>query len=205
MKKWQLFLLLLVSAIFLFPACKTPNYSIVSKPNFKKDLIKKEDVKSLQYYFIADRPLVLKRVHLKRRTIEDGVVYRLVSDSTFTIAPYTEGVLRYVYRDQQAQLDYFYEGFKVGMPAIPFHPTGDESRFKLFIESRITTTSGRSLPLVVIRNEDGEIKEAWAVWDYDPKNLLAYDARKKVKRVVIDADGETIGGKKKKGKDDDGY
>ncbi len=176
---------------FLF-SCATTNPRIASKENFKKDYITKEDVPIIQYIFSSSSSnLLLQRVHLSSVTIEEGAVYKEISDSCFILNNGTFGILKYIYRDGSG-VDNFYVGFHNGFFPLPFNANNKLKEFSLFVEGSIKTTSGRKLPAVFLRDSEGVIKEVWAVINFPPGNRLTYQVGKKKKQVNIVAEGETI-------------
>ena len=179
------------SLSFLFFACVTTQPRVASKQNFHKDQLSQEAVRTLQYYFNAEINLVLRRVHMTSRTIEEGIVYKEISDSTFILNNGTFGVLKYIYRDGSG-VDNFYIGFHNGFFPLPFNANNKLKEFSLFVEGSIKTTSGRKLPAVFLRDSEGVIKEVWAVINFPPGNRLIYQVGKKKKVTNIVAQGENI-------------
>jgi hypothetical protein len=133
----------------------------------------------------------LRRVHLTSRTIEEGVIYKEISDSTFTLKPGTPGLLKYIYRDD-AGIDNFYVGFQEGFRPLPFAANNRYEEFRLRVQGSITTTSGRKLPAVLLYDADGNLKQAWVVVEANPDNRLTYQVGKNKKVTNIVAQGESI-------------
>lgn len=178
------------SVLFLF-SCATTQRHVASKENFHKDKIKKEDVPIIQYFFSSTTSAVLRRVHLTSLTIEQGTVYKEIVDSTFTLKPGTPGLLKYVYRDN-AGIDNFYVGFEEGFRPLPFAANNRYKEFRLRVQGKIKTTSGRELPAVLLYDADGNLKQAWVVVEANPDNRLTYQVGKKKKVTNIVAQGESI-------------
>lgn len=183
-------LLLVIFSGLLF-SCSVPNRHIAGQENFKKDHIAKQTIPKLQYYFSANQPLVLKRVHLTGKTIEKGVIYREISDSTFYLANNTPGTLEYVYRDKSGD-DIFYISFEDQFRPIPFSAKNNQKEFRIYVEGEIKTTAGNWLPAVFLRDQLGRLKEVWVVYALDKNNRLVYESGYKKKTTSIKARGKKV-------------
>jgi hypothetical protein len=144
----QLAFILGVLTFFLF-SCATTQQHIASKENFHRDKITKNDLPRIQYQFSSASDVILRKVHLTSCTIEEGTIYKEVSDSTFTLRPGTLGVLKYVFRDSVG-IDNFYIGFEDSFRALPFSANNRYKEFRLRVQGKIRTTSGRELPAVLL-------------------------------------------------------